>query len=97
MHARVTTLRVKPGKLDELVGIAQGSALGEANEQTGFKGLLVLTDGDADKAVFVTLWDTEENMQANVASGYYRRQAEKFAALVSEPTQPETYEVKVQA
>lgn len=84
MHTRMTTVEVLPGKMNELVSIYENVLLPAARQQTGFKGSLLLRDPDADKAMLITWWDTEADMHASEASGYYRKKMEKIAHVLSE-------------
>src|SRR5215210_2242098 len=72
MHARMTTIRTQPGKLAEAMDIARGSIAPHAKGQRGFKSLLALVDPEDDLIVFVSLWETEVDLEAGENSGYYR-------------------------
>jgi heme-degrading monooxygenase HmoA len=96
MHARVVTCQARPGKLDEGIGIYRDSVVPVARQQKGFKGILLLTDPGAGKAISITLWETEADMKAGESSGYFQEQIAKFGALLAAPPVRETYEVSVQ-
>ena len=97
MHARVSTVKVRPGMMDEVVSVSRGSVLPAARTQQGFEGGLWLIDPDNNKAMIVTLWQTKEDMEAGEASGYYREQLGKFGGLLSEEVAREAYEVHIRA
>ena len=44
MHARVTTVQVKPGRLDDFISIFQEFTIPAAAKQRGFEGALLLAD-----------------------------------------------------
>jgi heme-degrading monooxygenase HmoA len=93
MYARVTTAQVRPGKMDELVRILLDSVLPAARLQKGYAGGMVLTNPDTGKAEIIALWETETDMTAGEASGYYREQIAKAAPTLAGPSAREGYEV----
>ncbi len=95
--ARVVTVQIQPGKMDELISIYQDSIVPAAKEQEGFRHALLLSDADTGKAISVTVWETEADMQAGEASGYLREQMAKAAAGFAAPPTTEHYEVSVSA
>ena len=96
MCARVSTVEVQTGRMEELVSLSRDSVLPAARQQ-GFEGGLWLTDPDTNKAMIVTLWETKEAMEAGEASVYYRDQVGKFGGLPVGDVVREAYEVSVQA
>jgi heme-degrading monooxygenase HmoA len=93
MYARATTAQVQPGKMDELVRILLDSVLPAARQQHGYKGGLVLTNADTGKAEIIALWETEADMAAGEASGYYREQVAKVTHTLAGPPGREVYTV----
>lgn len=93
-YARVTTAQVQPGKMDELVRTHLDSVLPAARQQKGYAGGLVLTNPDTGKAEIIALWETEADMTAGEASGYYREQVAQAAPTLADPPSRETYKVK---
>jgi heme-degrading monooxygenase HmoA len=98
MHARLTTIQLRPSMTERLAGMFNESVLPASRQQQGFRGGLVLADGGTGKAVLVSLWDSEEDLRASEANGYYQQQVAKLAGvgLVAGPPIGETLEVKVQ-
>jgi heme-degrading monooxygenase HmoA len=98
MHARVTTIQLQPGMTEKLTAIFQGAVVPAAKEQQGFKGGQLLTDRNTGKAVAVSLWETEADLAASEASGYYQAQMAKLAGVgfFAGPPVRETYQVSVQ-
>ena len=96
MHARVVTVQVQPGKIEETIRIYRDSVVPAAKEQKGFKGAFLLTDPNTGKGVSVTLWETEADLKAGEASGYYQEQIAKFGAVFAAPPAREAYEVSLQ-
>ncbi len=97
MHARVVTVQFQPGKVDEGTQILRESMLPETRQQRGFKGIIALLDRSADKAMAISLWQTEADAQASGASSaYLQAQIAKVASLFAAAPIVETYEVAVQ-
>jgi heme-degrading monooxygenase HmoA len=97
MHARVSTAEVQPGRIDEMASLSRDSVLPAARQQQGFRGGLWLTDPGTNKVMIVTLWETEEDMEAGERSGYYREQVGKFGGMLAGEVVREAYEVSIQA
>ena len=97
MHARVTMVQSQRGQQDELVRIYQESVVPAAQRQEGFKAALLLTDPHSDKAISITMWESEAAMVACETSGYYQEQIRKFGTLFTAQPNREHYEVSVQA
>jgi len=96
MHARVTMVQVQQGQQDEVVRIFQESVVPAAQQQSGFKGALLLTDPHSNKGMSITLWESEAAMVAGETSGYFQEQIRKFGTLFTAPPNREHYEVNIQ-
>jgi heme-degrading monooxygenase HmoA len=70
MHARVSTYG---GASDELVA-GFDRATGPVQEIPGFAGAYFLVDRDGNKAMSVTLWESEEALEASVERANQLRQ-----------------------
>src|SRR5215210_7367254 len=97
MNARVVSIQIQPGKTNEAVSIYQDSVVPAAKQQKGFKSALLLTDSTTGKGFSITLWETEADMTASEASGYYQAQIAKFGGVFAAPPVREQYEVSIQA
>ena len=94
MHAGVVAFRVRPDRMEEAVRTYLGSVVPAMREQRGFRGVLVLTDNEADEGYSISLWETEDALRASAPSNQELvAMAQHF--LTSAPTQ-EIYEVLVQ-
>ena len=96
MHARVTTVMVQPGKVEEATRIFRDIIMAQVKQLKGFKGAMLLTDPDTGKGISVTVWDSKEDMIAVEASGKWAQMVGEFAAVLSGPPTREHYEVSVQ-
>lgn len=92
MHARMTTIRIQPGKLAEAMDIARDSIAPHAEGQRGFKSLLALVDPEGDEIVFVSLWETEDDLEASENSGYYEEQLGRLSSVLDGQAVREAYE-----
>jgi len=97
MYARVNTMQYQPGKVDEVFQIFRESILTETRRQAGFQGVTVLLDREADKAVVITLWQTEADARASgPGSSYMQTQQSKAASFFAAAPIIEIYEVALQ-
>ena len=97
MYARVVIGQYQPGTVDEGFQILRESILPETRQQPGFKGILGLEDRSTDKAMAISLWQTEADAQASGASSnYLQAQLAKVASLFAAAPVIETYEVGIQ-
>ena len=96
MYARVTIVRVLPGKMDEAIGIFRDSVVPAAEKQKGHKGHYLLTERESGKGISISLWETEADMIAGESSDHYRQQLAKFKDIFASPPAREDYEVTVQ-
>ncbi len=97
MHARLTIVQMKPDLIDEIAKLYEDSVIPAAKSQKGFRGAYLLSDSKSGKGVSITLWDSEEEANANEKSGYYQDQVNKFKEYFTAPPVREGYEVSVQA
>jgi heme-degrading monooxygenase HmoA len=96
MYARVTLVRILPGKMDEAIGIFRDSVVPAAQQQEGHKGHYLLTDRKNSKGISISLWETEADMTAGETSGHYLQQLAKFKGIFAAPPVREDYEVSAQ-
>jgi heme-degrading monooxygenase HmoA len=97
MHVRVTYVQIRPDKVDEATQLYQESVVPAAKQQQGFKGMTLVTDRASGKGISLSYWETEADMAAGEASGYYQQQLAKFGPMLVAPPTREAYEVAVQA
>jgi heme-degrading monooxygenase HmoA len=97
MYARVTLAQLQPGKLKELIQFLRDNVVPAAQQQQGFKGLLVLTDENTNKGIAIALWETEADMAASEASdGYYTVQIARGARFFAASPERSAYQVHIQ-
>jgi heme-degrading monooxygenase HmoA len=95
MFARVVMGHFHIGQMDDAVAVFRDSIVPAAQKQKGFKGLRLLTDAKSGRGMVVSFWETEDDLKAGEASGYYQEQVDKVAPMLSQPPVRESYEVSV--
>ncbi len=96
MHARVVSMEVLPMNVGEAVRIYRDSVVPAAKEEQGFKGALLLTDSYTGEGVSISLWESEDDMHASEASGFYHRKLDQLDTLFISTPVRKHYEVSVQ-
>jgi quinol monooxygenase YgiN len=94
MYARFTEVTIDPKKREQAEMIA-ASIFTAARQQKGFKGVSFCLDPRGE-GVFFSLWESEEALKANEASGYYKEQVDKLKEVLTKPTTRLVGEVKAQ-
>jgi len=89
-------MEVVPMNVAEVVRIYRDSVVPAAKEEQGFRGALLLTDQDTGECVSISVWETEDDMHASEASGYYHRKLGQFGALFISPPVRKHYEANIQ-
>lgn len=97
MYARTTVMQGRPETFDESQKVFSESVIPAAKKQRGFKGALFLVDPNTGKGMSVTLWETEADLKAGEASGYFQEQVAKFGPLLAGPPTREVFVVAAQA
>src|SRR5260370_28906794 len=92
MYARFNEGTIDPKNREQAEMIAT-SIFTAARKQKGFKGVSFCLDPKGE-AVFLSLWESKEAMQANEASGYYKEQLAKLKDVLTKPTTRHAGEVK---
>ena len=66
MYAKVTSLQVKPGKIDDFIKIYNETQKSVNQQGQGFQSARLLTDTSTNRVVTVTIWATESDAKASV-------------------------------
>ena len=90
MYARVSTFQGSPEQTAEAIG---GPVPPEVQALDGFKGAYALLNRTSGKALLITLWETEEAMQASTAVANRIRQEIVEEAGGTAPAMVDMYEV----
>ena len=95
MHARVVSMEILPMNVAEAGRIYRHSVIPTAKEERGFRGALLLTDQPTGECVSISLWESEDDMHASEASGFYHRKLDELDALLVCAPVRKHYEVSV--
>jgi heme-degrading monooxygenase HmoA len=95
MYARVTTLQLQLGKLDEFLRLFQDAIAPAAAGQPGFRGITLMSDPSLGKVVAFGLWDTEADLLASERA-YYQAKLGEVDGLLAGPPLREAFEVSIQ-
>ena len=68
-----------------------------AKQQKGFAGAYLMTDASSGKALSITVWETQADMEAGESSGYYQGVIAQFGGVFAAPPVLEHYELSVEA
>jgi len=95
MHVRAVTGQIQPGKMQEAIDIYKDSLVPATKAQKGFQGAYLMTDASSGKALSISVWESEADMEAGQSNA--QEQIGKFRAVFSEPPTTEHYDLSVEA
>ena len=93
MFARFTELSSKDRQEAESIG--KESILPAARQQNGYRGVFLATNKDG-QGVFLSLWNSKADLEANDKSGYYQEQVNKLKPHLTKPAVRHVGEVSAQ-
>ena len=95
MFARHVTVKGDPSRMDEVIRTQRDVVLPVLRDCAGFKAQVVLLDHGTGEVILLSLWDTEESMEASEERVRFARQrvAESFGA--DRPPNARLYEVPI--
>ena len=82
MYAQVSSVTLQPGKTDEWIAITRDSILPAAKERQGFVKALILVDREKKTGIGISLWESEEDVDAITSSGFYQEQVAKVTECI---------------
>ncbi len=97
MFARVFTAQIQPDKINDIIALVQNSIIPAAKAQSGFVGLVFLTDAALGKVKLISQWATEADRTASENNGFLREQLAKLSAFVAGPPSTERFVVSCQS
>ena len=95
MYARVLTNEIQPGKAEEWKNIISDSLIPAFKKQKGFKGLILLVDKNSNKSIGCSMWETENDLNANDESPFVHEQLAKLKNLIAGQPVREKYELTI--
>ena len=94
MHARGVTVQIRPGKLGGTIGISRDVVAPALARRPGFAGRR-LTDPATGRGVMLTLWESEADLRALEASGWFQEEVARFQAVLGAQPSREDSDVSV--
>lgn len=95
MFARVVSVRINPGKLDDAIAIQKGQDMPLDRQQPGYRGGYLLVDRTANTVMDISLWDSEEDVLA-ANKVIADRIGPMYEGILAEKVIPTWYEVAAQ-
>jgi heme-degrading monooxygenase HmoA len=65
MHARMSTIQMDPGRIDETISQFEEQDLPTLKQMDGFKGFTMHVDRSSGKVIGIAYWDSKEQMDAS--------------------------------
>jgi heme-degrading monooxygenase HmoA len=93
VHMRVVHLQIHPDKIEEAATLFRTSLLPAVSQLQGFQEAYLAVDRTTGKAIGITVWATEADLEANEASGFFREQLNPLRPLFVHPPEREFFEV----
>jgi quinol monooxygenase YgiN len=93
MNAKVVKFQFREGRRDDVIHLFEEFVVPGAKRQKGFMGGMLLTDPHTNYATSIALWETEGDIKASEASGYYKEWVVKLGDLLIRVPSREIYEV----
>ena len=96
MHVRATTINIQQGKMQEMIDIFKNSVIPAQKAQKGYQGGYLMTHANSNKALGISIWESEADMMASESSsGYLQEQVAKIGNLISGAPDFAHYELSV--
>ncbi|UCE21714.1 MAG: antibiotic biosynthesis monooxygenase [Candidatus Aminicenantes bacterium] len=96
MHVRLLIVQTEPKRIDEASMLFEESVIPLCKDKKGYKGAKFLADRKTGKCIFITQWESEEDMLATEQSRFFQEQVVKFIGFFTKNPIREAYEVVVE-
>ncbi len=93
MHARTLKIQLKLDRIDEASKLFSERILPLCEDKKGYKGGQFLADRKTGNCLFITMWETEEDLLDTEHSRFFQEQLVKFMDFFITPPIREIYEV----
>lgn len=93
MFARLLIIQTEPKRINEASMLFEESVIPLCKDKKGYKGASFLADRKTGKCVFITQWESEEDMLATEQSRFFQEQVVKFIGFFTKNPILEAYEV----
>ncbi len=93
MYARVNATEWNPEHVDAGMKLTEEKIIPGYQAHPGFKGYILLTEPTGgERAIAITLWDTEENMESSASIA--REMVGELRGILQAPPKTDNYEVR---
>jgi heme-degrading monooxygenase HmoA len=93
MYARVNATVWNPEQVEAGMRLTEEKIIPSYQEHPGFRGYILLTEpGGGERAMAITLWDTEEDMESS--AGIARAMIGELKGVLRAPPKAENFEVR---
>ena len=96
MYTRLLKIQIEVDRIDEASMLFEESVIPLCKDKKGYKGAQFLADLKTGKCIFITKWESEEDMLATEQSRFFQEQVVKFIGFFTKNPIRETYEVVVE-
>lgn len=93
MFARITSMNIKPERIEDAIAVYKKSVVPAAKSQKGFAAAYLLADRETGKMLSITFWKSEQDALENERNRYYQEQIVKFLDMLQSGPIREGYEV----
>lgn len=97
MVAHLTFAHCRPNRCDEVAKQCREDVLPLARAQWGYRGLYLLVDRAFERALVVSLWDTEDDARAYDGHQAYKAHLTEVSRHLVTPLWCDVYDVDTQA
>ena len=95
MHARLTTLQMDPGKIDDAIAGLEENDIPMFKGLDGFKGFSLMVDRSSGKCIGLSYWESEDAMKASEDAVKESRARAAEAGGASGEAEVDRYEVAI--
>jgi hypothetical protein len=92
MYARVNVTEWNPERVQEGTTLTEQTIIPAYQKCEGFRGYVLLTEPDGDRAMAITLWDTEAQRESSAAVA--RAMVGELRGILKAPPETQNYDVK---
>lgn len=93
MHVRLLIVHTEPKRIDEASMLFEESVIPLCKDKKGYIGANFLGERKTGKCIFITKWESEEDMLATEQSRFFQEQVIKFLGFFTKDPIREAYEV----
>ena len=96
MYARIVTVQVQLDKAEQAIALFRDSVVPANRQQKGFIGIRLFVDRQTGKGVVVSRWQSEADVLASEANGFFQEQNARVILFLTAPPTREIFEIAVE-